>query len=293
MPTTAHLPLLDWSNVRADLAWIYEGTVEPAHRDMACRPNLLGAWLVLAGAAAFTQAGRTWRARPGEWLIIRQGGGHQHFSDDARILSVRFSAEWPDRRPFFDEGLSLVLAAARAPRLAVAARALLEVARPHIPAHTNQLPWQSLTFGDFVGLRRAFWAWLLELHDALAAVGVEPTRTLLQDERIVRVLRQLDQLPLATRLREREIAQTVGLQVGHFVRVFRQQVGKTPKRYFEGLRHAACVQRLAGTEEPIKQIALDLGFARLSDFSTWFRRLEGIAPRQFRARHHTAPTSPL
>jgi AraC-like DNA-binding protein len=39
---------------------------------------------------------------------------------------------------------------------------------------------------------------------------------------------------------------------------------------------------LAGTVVPIKEIAYNLGFTRLSDFSTWFRKHYGIAPRQFR-----------
>lgn len=282
----AQLQLADWSNVHADLAWVYEGAVEPEHRDTTCRPDLLGAWLVLAGEACLTQNGRTWRAVPGEWLVIRHGGGQQHFSDDARILSIRFSAVWPDRRPFYDDGLCLVFAGGRFPRLAGAGRTLLDVARPHIPTpHTNLLHRQPMPFADFIAIRRAFWGWLLELHDALAALGVQPTRTLLKDERIARVLRKLDQLPYAARLREAELAKTAGLRPGHFVRLFRQQVGCTPKRYFEERRHTACLQMLAGSEIPIKEIALDLGFGRLSDFSTWFRRLEGASPRGFRQLH--------
>jgi transcriptional regulator GlxA family with amidase domain len=166
------------------------------------------------------------------------------------------------------------------------------VARPYIPTHTNTLHLQHMPFGDFIAIRRAFWCWLQELHAALAVHGVEPTRTLLQDERIVRVLRQLDHLPHATRLREADLAKAVGLQAGHFVRIFRQQVGKTPKRYFEGLRRSACRQMLAGSSIPIKEIACEMGFKRLSDFSAWFRRLEGVAPREFR-QHHRTTASPL
>lgn len=290
--SVARLQLRDWSNVRADLAWVYEGPVEPVYRDALCRPDLLGAWLVLAGEAKLQQGGRTLRAAPGDWLIIRQGPGHQRFSDDAQILSIRFTAEWPDRKPFYDEGLGVVLTSGRFPELVAAGRALLTAARPHIPAHANMLQRQPMPFADFVAIRRAFWGWLLKLHEALALVGVEATRTLLQDERIVNVLREVDRLPFSTRLREADLAKLAGLQTGHFVRTFRQQVGTTPKRYFDELRRSACRRTLAGSDTPIKALALDLGFDRLSDFSAWFRRSEGMSPRTFRQLHQQ-DASPL
>jgi AraC-like DNA-binding protein len=121
---------------------------------------------------------------------------------------------------------------------------------------------------------------------------VEPTRTRLRDERITSVLRELDQIPLSSRRTEAELAQLAGVPVGLLVRAFRQQVGTTPKRYFDERRRTACRRLLAGSETPIKEIALELGFTRLSDFSAWFRAGEGVAPRDYRHRHNEN-TSPL
>lgn len=280
--SSARLQLRDWSNVRADLAWIYEDRVPPEHRDAPCRPHYLGAWLIREGTAALTQNGRTVRAGTGDWLVIRQASGHQCFSEDARILSIRFTAEWPDRRPFYDEGLSTVLEGRRFPALAATGEALLEIAWPHTSSQPTQLRTRPMSFGDFVAIRRAFWTWFLVLHDSLAEVGVEPTRTLLQDERIMTVLHELDRLPFSSRLREADLARIAGLQVGHFVRTFRREVGTTPKRYFDERRRAACRRLLEGSSTPIKAIALDLGFERLSDFSAWFHSAEGMSPRDFR-----------
>lgn len=290
--SSARLQLRDWSNVRADLAWIYEGAVAPENRKTRCLPHFLGAWLMLAGDVTLKQNGKTVRATAGDWLIIRQESGQQRFSDDARILSIRFTAEWPDRKPFYEDGLSAVLPRSRFPALAAAGRALLEVARPHVPEKPTMLREQPLAFGEFAAIRQAFWTWFLELHAALAATGIAPTRTLLHDERIISVLQELDGLPLSARVRETELAQGTGLQVGHFVRTFRAQVGRTPKRYFDERRRAACRRLLAGSETPIKAIALDLGFRRLSDFSAWFRAAEKMSPRDFRQAHHH-PESPV
>jgi AraC family transcriptional regulator len=106
------------------------------------------------------------------------------------------------------------------------------------------------------------------------------------------VLHELDRLPLSAAFSESDLAKLAGLQMGHFVRIFRRQVGVTPKRYFMKRRRAACRRLLAGSEMPIKEIALDLGFRRLSDFSTWFRQAEGISPREFREQRH-AGNSPV
>ncbi len=286
------LEIRNWSNVRAELAWIYEGEVLPIHRDGVCRPHFLGAWLILAGKARLSQGGALVEARRGEWLILRQASGHQRFSNDARILSIRFTAEWPDRKPFYDEGLSTMLPAARHPALEAAGRTLLQAARLQVTDDPHRLRRREVSFAEFSAIKLAFWAWFAELHAALQSRGIEPTRTRLKDERIMSVLQELDQIPLSERRSEAELARLAGLQVGHLVRAFRQQVGTTPKRYFDERRRAACRRLMAGSEIPIKEIALELGFNRLSDFSAWFRAAEGMAPREFR-RTHNESASPL
>ncbi len=289
---SAELQLRDWSNVRADLAWIYEGTVQPMYRKDVFRPDFLGAWLLLAGKVRLDQGNSVVEATRGEWVVLRQASGYQRFSDDARILSIRFSAEWPDRRPFYDEGLSVTFPAALNPALEKAARALLEIASPYLAEDPHALLTRALPFDSYAGLKVGFWRWFAELHRALTRHRVMPTRTQLNDERIITVLHELDRLPLSAKFSESDLAKLAGLQLGHFVRTFRQQVGVTPKRYFMKRRRAACRRLLAGSEIPIKEIALDLGFQRLSDFSTWFRQAEGISPREFRQMPH-ASNSPV
>lgn len=290
--SAGQLEIRNWSNVRAELAWIYEGEVLPQHRDDVCRPHFLGAWLMLAGRARLSQGGAVVEARRGEWLILRQASGHQRFSDDARILSIRFTAEWPDRKPFYDERLSTTLAAERHPALEATGRRLLDAARPHLTEDPHQFRRQAMSFAEFSAIRLAFWSWFTELHAALQTAGIEPTRTRLRDERIMSVVQELDQIPLSTRRSETELAQFAGVPVGQLVRTFRQQVGTTPKRYFDERRRVACRRLLAGSETPIKEIALELGFQRLSDFSAWFRASDGMSPREFR-RRHVASASPL
>jgi AraC-like DNA-binding protein len=279
---TSELLFRDWGSIHADLAFIYEGEVAAGFRDSPCYPDFLGAWLVQQGTARLTQEGRTVQAKAGEWIVMRPAAGRQWFSDDARILSIRFQAEWPDRKPFFELGLSTVLPAVSHPGLETKGRRLLAVVRNITPETPTDLRAHPVSLQAFIEIKTHFFEWFSELCTTLDRVGVHPTRTMLKDERIAKVLHNLDRLPLSTHLREEELAANVGLQVGQFVRVFRREVGTTPKRYFDERRREACRRLLASTDTPIKEIALELGYLRLSDFSAWFSAHQGTSPRDFR-----------
>lgn len=68
----------------------------------------------------------------------------------------------------------------------------------------------------------------------------------------------------------------------HFLRLFSGVLGVTPHQYLvrSRLRHAA--RLLTDPDRPITDIALDVGFADLSNFARTFRRAAGLSPRDFR-----------
>lgn len=282
---TSELRFREWGSIHADLAFIYEGEVATGFRNSRVSPDFLGAWLVQRGTAQLSQEGQSVTAGAGEWIIIRRAAGWQAFSNDARILSIRFEAEWPDRQPFLDTGLSAVLPAARYPDLERKGRRMLGVVRRLTQETPVDLRAHPVRLHAFLQIRIQFLDWFAELCDTLEDADIHPSRTVLNDERIAKVLYTLSRLPLSERMRENELAASVGLQVGQFVRVFRREVGTTPKRYFDERRREACRRLLAGTEMPIKEIAIELGYLRLSDFSAWFSAHEGVCPRAFRKRY--------
>lgn len=77
-------------------------------------------------------------------------------------------------------------------------------------------------------------------------------------------------------------ARQAGLSAFHFLRLFRDALGVTPHQYLvrARLRHAA--RLLAEDDRPITDIALDVGFADLSNFVRTFRRAAGVSPSGFR-----------
>lgn len=77
-------------------------------------------------------------------------------------------------------------------------------------------------------------------------------------------------------------AAQAGLSPWHFLRVFARVVGVTPHQYLLRARLRRAARMLAGDERPVTDVALDAGFADLSNFVRSFHRVAGVPPRHFR-----------
>lgn len=75
-----------------------------------------------------------------------------------------------------------------------------------------------------------------------------------------------------------------GLSPFHFLRVFSKVVGVTPHQYLVRARLRRAARLLADGARPVTDVALDAGFADLSNFVRTFRRAAGVSPREFRRR---------
>ena len=80
---------------------------------------------------------------------------------------------------------------------------------------------------------------------------------------------------------ERAAAQA-GLSPFHFLRVFSAALGVTPHQYLVRSRLRRAARLLADDERAVTDIALDVGFADLSNFVRSFHRAAGVSPRGFR-----------
>jgi len=77
-------------------------------------------------------------------------------------------------------------------------------------------------------------------------------------------------------------AQQAGVSPFHFLRLFRSALGVTPHQYLIRSRLRRAARRLADGERAITEIALDVGFADLSNFVRSFHRAAGVSPGAFR-----------
>jgi len=82
-----------------------------------------------------------------------------------------------------------------------------------------------------------------------------------------------------------EIALTVGISADHLARSFRRSLGCTVGEYVRRLRVEFACQRLAASELPLVQIALEAGFTDQSHFTKTFKRQIGATPAIYRNLH--------
>ena len=80
----------------------------------------------------------------------------------------------------------------------------------------------------------------------------------------------------------RQLAELVQLNPYHLARAFKQSTGLTPHQYLAHLRLERAKYLLLQTDQPIAQIALDVGYSGQNHFSAFFRKHTFMTPGIFR-----------
>jgi len=79
-----------------------------------------------------------------------------------------------------------------------------------------------------------------------------------------------------------QIAETLGVSYSWFRKMFKQYTDVSPAQYLLNLKFLRSKELLGTTDMPITEIAYKLNFETVSQFSTFFRKKEGIPPMQYR-----------
>src|SRR4051794_38758462 len=79
-----------------------------------------------------------------------------------------------------------------------------------------------------------------------------------------------------------EMARIAFLSPFYFNRVFRQQTGVPPRRFHTALRVESAKRLLMTTDRSVTEICLEVGYQSLGTFTTHFRELVGVSPRELR-----------
>lgn len=82
-----------------------------------------------------------------------------------------------------------------------------------------------------------------------------------------------------------DLAALAGCSVPHLHALFRRHFGTSPHQFLIQRRLRAARERLVATDQPVKRIAADCGFADAPGFCRLFRRVVGCSPGEHRRRH--------
>ena len=83
-----------------------------------------------------------------------------------------------------------------------------------------------------------------------------------------------------------EIAKKLGLGYSWFRRMFKEYTGVSPVQYHLQNKLMKAKEFLTTTDKNISEIAYALHFENVGQFSTFFKKKEGITPSEFRNRNH-------
>ena len=90
------------------------------------------------------------------------------------------------------------------------------------------------------------------------------------------------QANLNENLRLEDFAREAGMSVSHFSERFRRQTGQSPMAYFIQLRMRLACRLLDLSGQPVKSVALEIGYKDPYYFSRIFKKSMGISPDRYR-----------
>lgn len=82
-----------------------------------------------------------------------------------------------------------------------------------------------------------------------------------------------------------QLANAAHMSRYHYVRVFQQMYGMTPRLYLRDLR-VSKAKLLLKQGKPITQVCLDVGYESLPTFSSIFKKCTGTAPKAYQKKHY-------
>jgi len=267
-----HMDFGDWSSLRYHLSWAYEGGVWPPARVGSYSNMHTSCWLIRKGTVKVTTEDQTVHGRAGQWVFVASPTRHQAFSKHAEILSLNFDFTWPGNVQVIERPQNLVLSAADYPRLETAARKIVRLVGRVFPDAHAFLRHQPCTLNRFLKVQNLLPDWLDAYLDALADVGIYPRRLHFNDERVLKVLAELDRHPLSEPFTPVYLTALSGLSRSRLDALFVSALDTTPRRYFEKRRLEEARSLLVHTSKSVKEIAIELGFKHASHFSLWFQK---------------------
>ena len=248
-------------------------TAGPADRPFEEQHEVHSIAIVVGGTFQYrTSTGRELMT-PGSLLLGNAGDcftcGHEHGTGD-RCLSFSYTRDFCEQ---FGEAAGIAAARFRKPRLAPARELSPLVAKAtELLAGADSAQFEELT--------HQLLARTLQIGSGNPARRGEPYPSSLA--RVTRVIRMIDAHP--------EIAHDLASLAGiarlspyHFLRMFEQLTGTTPHQYLLRMRLRRAAIRVRRESAKILDIALDCGFADVSNFNRMFRVEFGVSPRAWRS----------
>ncbi len=282
-PVPAHpIPArsFDWNTIRCRLLWYYKG--EPNTQSGTFETVNFIIWHMLRGTMKMEYPGHSLQAGAGDWVVLvpTLGRRHQAFTHGSQLESLHLSVE---TSPAEWAGPSVrVMRGSKELYAAIASVGRYVTARYPSGLTPGGRVYATRDFEERIHLQTLVWSFMGALYPRLQDAGIyirEPEQC---DPRVSASMAVIDSWPANLPWNREQIGCAAGVSPSQLDRIWREARGQTPFQYWNNRRLRTACDRLENTDASIKEIAYDLGFAHLPQFSTWFRRHRDISPRDYR-----------
>ncbi len=87
---------------------------------------------------------------------------------------------------------------------------------------------------------------------------------------------------LGNAITAQEVAQTINVSYSWFRQMFKKHTGVSPMQYYLQQKHLLGKELLSTTNKSISEVAYQLNYENVSQFSSFFKEREGVSPTDFR-----------
>jgi AraC-like DNA-binding protein len=284
VPASAVAPgrRFDWNTIRCRLLSYYKGMPNTQSGTFETVNFII--WHLLRGTVKIKYAGRSLEAGAGDWVVMAHtlGRRYQVFTPGSQIESLHLgvdtgSAEWAGPPAH-------VMRGDRVLRDAVAGVGSYVTIRYPAGLTPDDRAYAAKTFEDRIHLQKLVWTLMEALYPRLTEAGIHIREPDQYDARVSASMVFIDNWPGNLPWNRGQIARAGGVSASQLDRIWREARGQTPFQYWNDRRVRVACDRLENTDAGIKEIAYDLGFLHLPQFTTWFKRHRGISPRGYRQR---------
>lgn len=109
---------------------------------------------------------------------------------------------------------------------------------------------------------------------------------MVSDERIKLALNILNS-KISESIAVDKLAAEVRMSTGHFIRLFKEELGCTPMQFIIGRKMMRAKMMLASESVMMKEVAYSLGYEDVSYFTRLFKKYVGVTPGQYRQFYNT------
>lgn len=270
----------DWGTINCRLLWYYSGAPNTTSGTFETVNFII--WRMVRGIVEIKTQSRQIRAKAGEWVIMAHNLGrrHQSFSSDALIESLHLGI---DTQPAEWAGPPVVVLPNH-PILSRAAAAVGKFILARFPSGLTPggMVYMSRDFLEQTLVKKQVWSFMAELAPLLAKEGMYIQEPDFSDPRIVSSMALIESWPVNLPWDRKQISRAASVSPSQLDRIWRESRGETPFQYWNSRRVRFACDRLENSSATIKEIAFDLGFSHLAQFSTWFHSRMNTSPREYR-----------